>query len=88
MPTDNNSSYKLARLGLVEAESALRHLAAGLRDVVDDPEFTAEQRQDARERAEHVLRLADRLRSLQVELLAMIGSHRLPESVADLRQLD
>ena len=88
MPTDNNSSYKAARLALVEADAALRRLEQGLLEVADDPELTVDQRSDARQRAEQILSLADRVREVQAELLEMIGMHRLPESMADLRQVE
>lgn len=88
MPTDNNSSYKAARLALVEADAALRRLGQGLLEVADDPEFTAPQRSSARERGQQILNLADRARGLQGELLEVIGLHRLPESMADLRTVE
>jgi hypothetical protein len=88
MPTDNNSSYKAARLALVEADSALRRLGQGLLEVADDPEFTDDQRSGARQRGEEILRLADRVRNLQSELLEITSLHRLPESMADLRQAE
>ena len=88
MPTDNNSSYKAARLGLVEADAALRTLAEGLRQVGDDGQFATGERQAAQEQSRRLLALADRLRGLQAELLEMIGARRLPESTADLRQAD
>ena len=88
MPTDNNSSYKAARLALVEADAALRRLAQGLLEVADDPAFTAEERKNAQARGRQILELADRVRAVQAELLDVIGLHRLPESMADLRQAE
>lgn len=86
MPTDNNSSYKLARLALIEADAALRRLGQGLLEVAEDPEFAAEERQGAQDREQQILKLADRVRAIQSELLDIIGLQRLPESMADLRQ--
>lgn len=85
MPTDNNSSYKSARLALVEADAALRRLGQGLRDVAADPEFPPEAQRQAQQQSDQILSLADRSRHLQAELLETVGLHRLPESMADLR---
>ena len=88
MPTDNNSSYKAARLALVEADAALRRLGQGLLEVAEDPEFAAEERESARHREQQILKLADRVRAIQSELLDIIGLQRLPESMADLRRAE
>ena len=88
MPTDNNSSYKAARLALVEADAALRRLGQGLLEVADDPEFTANERSTAGNGGEQIINLADRVRELQSELLEVVGLHRLPESMADLRRAE
>jgi hypothetical protein len=85
MPTDNNSSYKAARLALVEADAALRTLAYGLRLVVKDEQLTAAERHQAEEQADGTLALANQVRQIQADLLTLIGGHRLPESTADLR---